>query len=105
MIPSDDLERNVNKNALALQELAIRIESLNDQVDELLNELDVSPEQLTAFVENKENFTEENWNHLLQQKEEWNKKLLLSLKNIRNPIEAKKKYAERRVEQHWLFVR
>jgi hypothetical protein len=105
MIHSDDLERNINKNEMAIQELAISLESLNLQVDDLLNELEVSAEQLSAFVENKENFSEENWKHLLKQKKDWNEKLQLSLDNIRNPLKAKKKYAERKVEQHWLFVR
>lgn len=105
MIPSEDLERKINKNEMAIQELTISLENLNQQVDALLNELEVSAEQLTAFVENKENFSEENWDLLLKQKKDWNEKLRLSLENVRNPLSAKKKYAERKIEPHWLFVR
>lgn len=101
----DVLENNMQKNANSVHELEMRVEMLNNQVQELLAELSVSPEQLTTFVKNKDNFTEENWNTLLKQQQELDEKLKRELSNIRNPLKTKKAFAERRVEQHWLFVR
>lgn len=100
-----ELEKQVEKNAKILQELTIQIEILNRQTDELLKELNVSHEQLTAFVGNKDAFTEDNWNDLVAQKKALDEKLLKALVNVRNPIKAKKAYQDRHVQPHWLFVR
>lgn len=105
MLPADELEKKIQKTELSIQELSIRLDSLNNQIKELLTELNVSPEQLTAFVEKKENFTEENWSSLAQQRQLLDEKLQRELANIRNPLKAKKTYSERKIEQHWLFVR
>lgn len=101
----DELEKTIQKNELAINELSIRIDSIASQVDSLLMELNVSSEQLSAFLENKENFTEKNWNDLLKQRQELDEKLKRELANIRNPLKTKKTYSELKVQSHWLFVR
>jgi hypothetical protein len=106
MMPSDEeIEKQIQKNEKGMRELSIRIENLNRQVNELLTELNVTPEQLTALIEKKENFTEDNWSELLKQKQALDEKLQRELKNIRDPSKAKKTFAERKVEKHWLFIR
>lgn len=105
-MPSDDeLEQQINRNEKTMQELAIRIENLDRQVDEFLTELQVTPEQLSALLEKKEKFTESNWQELIKQKQELDDKLNRELKNIRNPLSAKKTYSERKIGNNWLFVR
>lgn len=99
------LEAHIQKNEQAIQELAIQIEVLNRDVHELLKELSVSPEQLTAFVENKDNFSEENWNTLLEQRKALDEKLLRELQNVSNPQKTKKTLKTMNVQPHWLFVR
>jgi chromosome segregation ATPase len=99
------LEAHIQKNEQAIQELAIQIEVLNRDVHELLKELKVSPEQLTAFVENKDNFSEENWNTLLEQRKALDEKLLRELQNVSNPQKTKKTLKTMNVQPHWLFVR
>lgn len=101
----EELEKVIQKNEMAIQELAIRIETVDRHVQELLSELQVSPEQLTGFVEKRENFTEDNWSTMNQHKQELEEKLQRELANIRNPLKTKKAFAERKVERHWLFVR
>lgn len=101
----DELERKIQKNALAIEELTIRIEALNRNADELLAELNVSHEQLTRFLGNKEHFTEENWKTLNEEQERLEAKLQLSIANIPDPIKTKKAFLERHVQPHWLFVR
>ncbi|MBA3816847.1 MAG: hypothetical protein H0X29_10095 [Parachlamydiaceae bacterium] len=101
----DELEKKIQKHELAFQELLIKTDSLNEQVDDLLGELKVSPEQLTAYIENKENFSEENWQIIVEQRQALDEKLKTELANIRNPLKNKKTYSERIVPQHWLFVR
>lgn len=101
----DNLEKTIQKNELAIKELTISIESLSNQVDQLLQELNVSSEQLTAFIENKNNFSEENWRDLIKMRQDLEEKLLRELANIKNPQKTKKAFAERKVQPHWLFVR
>lgn len=105
MVNIDALEKKIQKHELAFQELTIKIDSLNQQVEDLLSELNISPEQLTAFIENKENFSDENWQTIIQQRQEFEEKLKRELANIRNPLKNKKTYSERVVPQHWLYVR
>lgn len=88
-----------------IEELTIRQEALNREVAKLLKELEVRPEQLTTFVSNKDNFTEENWQQLQEARKKLDEKLSRDLNSIRNPKETKKTYQERHVDRHWLFVR
>lgn len=101
----ETLEKQVEKNAQTIKELAIQIENINRQTEELLKELNVSPEQLTAFISNKEAFSEENWNTLTEQRKSLEEKLLLELASVRNPLKTKKTYQDRHIQPHWLFVR
>lgn len=99
------LEAHIQKNALAIQELSIRIEALNRDVNELLSQLNVTPDQLTTYLENKDNFSEENWNSLLEQRKALDEKLLRELLNISNPKKTQESFKKMNVQPHWLFVR
>lgn len=105
MVADGQLEVHIQKNHLAIEELSIKIEALNRDVDTLLLELGVTPEQLTKFLDNSGNFTQENWNSLLEQRKALDEKLLRALVNIADPLKRKKTYADRHVQSHWLFVR
>lgn len=105
MSSTNPLETHINKNELAIQELAIRIEALDRDIHELLKELNVSPDQLTIFLENKDNFSKENWNTVLEHRKALDEKLLRELQNISNPQKTKKTMKTMNVQQHWLFVR
>jgi len=99
------IESHLHKNECAIQELSIRIETLNRDVEELLNELSVTPEQLTAYIGNKDNFSEDNWQTLLDQRKALDEKLLRELLNISNPKKTQEKRKQMNVQPHWLFVR
>lgn len=101
----DELEQQIHKNALAINELGMRIENVDWHADELFKELNVSADQLAAFIENKDHFTEENWHALQQQRRALDEKLQRELANVRDPRKTKKAQAERYVAPHWLFVR
>jgi hypothetical protein len=101
----DQLEAHFQKNEKAIQELSIRIEALNNDIDELLSELQVTPSQLTAFIESKDNFSKENWSTLQAQRKALDEKLLRELLNIKNPKKAKESFKQLNVQPHWLFVR
>jgi hypothetical protein len=99
------LEAHIQKNEQAIQELSIRIESQNRDVNELLSQLNVTPDQLSTFIENKNNFSEDNWGTLLEQRKLLEEKLLRELANVRNPNKTRDALKNLKVQPHWLFVR
>lgn len=101
----DELEKQIHKNALAINEMGIRIDTINRHADELFKELNVSSDQISAFIENKDHFTDENWQALNQKRHALDEKLQRELANVRDPRKVKKAQAERYVPPHWLFVR
>lgn len=104
-----DLERDIEAKLLKQQQeskaLELRIEALNREVTDLMQELEVHPEKLRTFVEDSSNFTSDNWSELQRLTAEMDQKLQCELNNIPNPKNTQKKQAERQVQSHWLFVR
>ncbi len=88
-----------------IKELEIQNEAINEEVQTLLQELNVTPEQLTAFIENEDHFTQDNWKELQKQKEKLDEKLQTTLQNIRNPKKTKAQYQSLNVQHHWLPVK
>lgn len=104
MFTKDNIEEKINLNKKKIREMDIRHERLDSDIEAFLEELEVTPEKLTSFISNKENFTEENWQTLQDQKKQLDEKLNLSL-NIRNPLQTKKALASLNVGSHWLHVK
>lgn len=100
-----NLEKVIIKNDLSLQELMIRIDSLDREVKTLLSELSITPEKLSTFIDNQDNFTDENWQELQKQRQLLDEKLSKELLNVRDPRKVKKHQDDRNVQRHWLFVR
>ena len=105
MISQDNTEEKLIINENKIRELSIRFEKLNSDITNFLEELEVTPEQLTTFISNKDNFTEDNWEVLQQRKKQLDEKLDIELKNVRNPLKVKKALASLNVHQHWLYVK
>ncbi len=101
----DNLEQVSKKNDQALQQLLIRLDALDREVKVLLDELQVTPEQVSTFLANQDNFTPENWQELQDQRKTLDDKLKRDMENIRNPSKAKKTQADRHVQRHWLYVK
>lgn len=100
-----ELESRLQKQVQDTQALTLRIESLNRQVLDLMDELQIQPEKLRSFLEEPAHFTKENWEDLQRLHQELNQKLQREIGNVRNPQEMRKKQAERNIPPHWLFVR
>lgn len=105
MFFKDSAEEKLTINEKKIQELAIRLEKLDLDINGFLKEMEVTPEQLTTFISQKENFTEDNWKELQEQKKKLDEKLDLELRNIRNPLKTKSALASLNVGRHWLHVR
>lgn len=100
-----NLEEKIQKNERKINELSIKMDAVDREVHALLNELNVTPDQLTQFVHTEKNFAEEDWAKLQEEQQKMHTKLQVELQSIRNPKEMQKRYAERVVQNHWLFVR
>lgn len=100
-----NLEQGTKKNEALLKQLLIRVDSLDREIKMLLDELKVTPEQVSTYLSNKDNFTTENWEELQKERKANDEKLKRDLDNIRNPSKTKKAMADRHVAPHWLFVK
>src|ERR1700733_7904915 len=96
---TNDEEVNIKEN-LNLQELLIRMDALDREVNALMSELKVTPSQVNAFVSNKENFTEENWQKLQATRLELDSKFSTETSNIRNVRQTEQRQKERHVQPH-----
>ncbi len=99
------LDHDVLKNQLAFQELLLQMDGINQEIDGLLKELNVTRHQLEAFLSNPDNFTSDNWVELQKQRQILEEKLKCEIANVRDPRKTKQAQSNRRVEQHWLYVK
>ncbi len=106
MFLSEDSQNNHGNMQRKLKELLILSEKLDNNYQKLLDDLSISEDQLINFIDNPENFTENEWNDLQAEKETMEKMLDLQLSQVKDPNENKKKYSQRkRVQSNWIFVR
>ncbi|MCB1112625.1 MAG: hypothetical protein H7A37_01850 [Chlamydiales bacterium] len=98
-------EFKIRQNEKKLRELRVRVDSLNKEVDGFLTSLGVSSEQLTAYVENRENFDDETWEKLQDERQKLDAKLTFELESVSDPTKTKKAYETLNVAPHWIFVR
>ncbi len=99
------IEDHIHKNKTAFKELSIRMEGLNREVQDLLESLNVTPQQLSRYVENPDNFVSENWEEIQKIKQEIDAKMERSLSNIKNPQKTKQSFENLRIQPTWLHVR
>lgn len=105
MFSDDNHDQKIHLNEQKIRELSIRVESLDRETTSLLNELKVTPDQLTKFVDKRENFTEKNWDELNKHKKAADEKLERELRHVTNPKKVKETFKELNVGRNWLFVR
>lgn len=101
----EELESKLHRQLKACSEAEIQNEHLNEEIHSYFEEYSIEPKQLSAFISQKEHFCEQNWEQLQQEKKKLEDRLERDLKNIANPFRLKKVYKQRKVENHWLFVR
>lgn len=100
-----NLEDKLTDQDKKIEELCIRMDGLSRHVDELMEQLDVTPEQISTYVSDPANFHPEEWETLQKETKKLDEKLILEQASITNPLSTKKKMAERNIPPNWLFVR
>jgi ABC-type Fe2+-enterobactin transport system substrate-binding protein len=105
MYPRDNLEELVERQQKQIKELTIRIEMLDREIDHLHQELKLSPQQVSEFLQNKSNFSEVIWEELQKQKQILDEKLQKELENLRQPQKTKEKLKDLHLAQNWIRMR
>ena len=88
-----------------IEALEIENEALDREIRTLLAEHQVTEEQVAIYVSQRENFRDQEWQTLQQEKKRLDDKLNKELEAISNPLKKRKSQKERHVQPHWLFVR
>jgi cytochrome oxidase Cu insertion factor (SCO1/SenC/PrrC family) len=100
------LEANIQNTQLKMQQLAISMESLENEYQQLLEDLALTPEQLKDYAEDSSNFSPPIWEQLQNDKKKLDEKLDLALKSVRDPLKIKKTFSDQGlIQRHWIFVR
>lgn len=100
-----DIESKIDKNRLLIEEMEIQHAALSRDVESLLQELKISADQISACLRSPQNFSQEEWETITNEKKMLDQKLLRELQNISNPAKTKQSYKDRVIQPHWLFVR
>lgn len=102
----EQIDKNINLNETKIRAMSIQLENLNREIDEFFGQLQLNIDNLSSFMSNKNNFTEQNWDELNKQKQLVEEKLQRELDNIRNPLKTKASQASQmHVQRHWLYVK
>lgn len=62
-------------------------------------------DKASKFTSNRDNFTEEEWQKLDEERKKLDLQLRREIDNIVNPQDKERKQKERNVSPNWLFVR
>lgn len=105
MLEDDAVESKIEKHKNLIKKLALQLEN-QDRIElSLFSQLQISPEKLTAFLDNKENFSDHDWEEIQKHRQTISGDLGRSLTNVRNTAQLKKTYTSLRIAQHWIPVR
>lgn len=102
----ENLENKLQRQENMLAEQTLRNECLDIEIADYLDAFNVTEQQLSILLTQKEAFTERNWEDLQRFKQEMDQKLSRALENSTPPQRLKKIYNERSViAPYWLHVR
>lgn len=101
-------ETSEKKRDRALMELMLQHEKLHRDIESLFEELKVSPEQLTAYIENPKNFPGKTWDRLQEEKQKLKDSFERKIADLRKKSPPSPKKDPRdpvSPANHWIFVR
>lgn len=104
MLNTLNTEEHTEKNHIAIKNLSSEIENLSLDVSYFLKEINLTEEQLTTFLTDKNNFSSENWSTIIELRKTLDEKLTRELQNIPNPKKTHKTLSKKNKRSHWLSV-
>lgn len=106
MVINKNIEEKFQRTERKLKELSITLQRLNDEYQQFLKDLALTPTQLKEYVNDPANFSPSIWEQLQDEKKKLDEKLNLELSNLRDPLKVKEIFSEKgKIQPHWLFVR
>ncbi len=106
MFQNDTPRDNIKKNDNKIREVSIRLTAIQREIEDLFNELGMTPEELQSYLSMSENFTPEEWQEIQNKTKETEMKLAEGDILDADPRETKKKRNETgQINNTWLFVR
>lgn len=106
MTTEEKIEDKIHHTEKKLRELSIILKRLDSEYQQLLAEMELTPEQVKAYVENAEDFPPQVWAYLQKVKLRFDEGLNLAISNVPDVERTKKTLSERgSIQKHWLFVR
>ena len=100
-----DIEQQLIAVERKCNELEIQNDTLELGIQDLLQQCNVTEEQLSSYVSSPHYFSASNWKSLQEEKSKLENKLNQELASIVDPRKTKKSRQEILVPPHWLFVR
>lgn len=99
-------EQNADRLAIRIKQLESQVEDLDKLCAALFDELKVEPQQLHAFLDNRDNFSDQAWAKLEELRQSRDIELHPEVNGLAHPEETKRKYAERaQIERGWIPMR
>lgn len=106
MFSQETPDQIILKQEKQIQELEIRLNTLQKHMDQLYREVGVTPEQLDAAFQKSENFTPEEWKMVQIQEKQIQAQIDQAANKGAKPADtAKTRHQQRELERHWIFVR
>ena len=106
MQSNNNYEEILQQNEKKLNELQKNLEKSREDYQSLLEELKLTPEQVSHFVNDQDNFSAAEWQLIQDEHQKLDMKLNLELNEIRNPQKVKQVQQEQsQIRPHWFFVR
>lgn len=100
-----DFEIQLSDHERKLKEFEIQNETLDREIEGLLDHCNVTEHQLTAYVSSPEHFTNDQWETMKAERKKLDDALALKLSCITDLRKKKKSQEDLIVPPHWLFVR
>lgn len=101
----DTIEQKSKSLERKIKDICHEVEKLDKDILHFFADRGINPIEVSEYIENKENFSDHEWDEMQQVRAKLDEKLSLDLKNIRDPRKAKQAYNDRHVRPHWIFVR
>lgn len=106
MIYNESISDKILRTKRKLKELSILMEKTRSDYQKLLDEMSLSPDEISEHLSDPDNFTPPIWEMLQKEKKMLDERLERELSRIKDPTKNEKNYSDHAtIQQHWLFVR
>lgn len=102
----EEIHKKIQSTEKEMRELSLSVERLHQEYQQLLNELELTPEQIKASIENPENLLPEERELIQEERKKLDEKLNLELSQIKDIKKTEENFETlKEIQKHWLFVR